>query len=373
MDRRHFVTSAFGGVTVSALALQNSNASMKQSAIPADFNIDAIDSPSKTFTYITISDDITGKVEMPLGVIKGMKQGPTVTVTGGLMASEYCGIEAASRIFKQVQPNELKGTLIVIPVVNLSSLRFRTPWLQLQNSVTPQDGKQLNECFPGNPGGSVTQRLCHELFNIVTKSDVHIDLRGGDLNESHLDHTIVSITGGALDDRCIELAKVFGHRFLLKRPSTNSQGTLIFETVKAGAPSIISESGLGYREQPLEKNVQLHVQGIRNVMKYLKMIQGAPSKPASQKYIFDGARVRAPASGIFHATMDQGELVKENQRLGEIADLKGDILAGIKSPINGIIHEMLPNRVVYQGDTVYSITTIGKDTGWANSPGNILS
>lgn len=364
MDRRHFVRTILSGAAVSTMALQNINAAKHQSISPSKFNIEDNDSPSKTFAYTTISDDTTGKIEMPLGIIRGAEEGPTIAVSGGLMGSEYCGIEAASRIYKQVQPDELKGTLIVIPVVNLSSFRFRTPWLQLQNSVTPHDGKHLNKCFPGTPDGTATQRLAHELFNIVTKSDVHIDLRGGDLNESHLDHTITSIIGDTLDDRCIELAKVFGHRFLLKRPSANSQGTLIYETVKTGTPSIISESGLGYREQPLEKNIQLHVRGIQNVMKYMNMIQGTPIKPASQKYIFDAAKVRTPASGIFHAHLDQGDMAKENQKLGEITDLKGDVLAEIRSPINGIIHEMMPNRVVYKGDMVYSITTLGEDTGW---------
>jgi predicted deacylase len=366
MDRRHFVRTFLSGAAVSTIALKNISAGTYKSIAPTEVNSEKNTSRSKTFQYKTISDDITGKVEMPLGIIKGAKEGPTLTVTAGLMASEYCGIEAASRIYKQVQPDELKGTLIVIPVVNLSSLRFRTPWLQLQNSVTPQDGKHINQCFPGAPKGTATQRLAHELFSIVTKSDVHIDLRGGDLNESHLDHTITCITGNTLDDRAIELAKVFGHRFLLKRPSTNSQGTLILETVKTGVPSIISESGLGYREQPLEKNIQLHVKGVQNVMKYMKMIPGTPIKPAKQKYIFDGATVSAPESGIFQAHLDQGDRVKDNQLLGKITDLKGDVLAEIKSPINGIIHEMMPNRVVYIGDMVYSIVTLGEDTGWVN-------
>ncbi|MFC2164190.1 succinylglutamate desuccinylase/aspartoacylase family protein [Acidobacteriota bacterium] len=366
MDRRHFVRTFLSGAAISTVAAQNINAAIYQSIAPSKFNIEDNDYPSKTFTYTTISNDITGKIEMPLGVIKGAEEGPTIAVTGGLMGSEYCGIEAASRIYKQTHPDELKGTLIVIPVVNLSSFRFRTPWLQLQNSVTPQDGKHINRSFPGTPEGTATQRLAHELFNLVTKSDVHIDLRGGDLNESHLDHTITSITGDAIDDRCIELAKVFGHRFLLKRPSAKSQGTLIYETVMTGVASIISESGLGYREQPLEENIQLHIRGVQNVMTYMKMIQGTLIKPKYQKYIFDAAKVGAPESGIFHAHVDQGEIVKENQQLGKITDLKGDILAEIKSPINGIIHEMMPNRVVYKGDMVYSIATIGEDTGWIN-------
>ncbi len=354
MDRRHFVKSLSGGVAVSAGVAQGSVTLADHSELAPQ---------TKTFDYVAISNDTTGLVEMPVGIVKG-EEGPTVTVTGGLMGTEYCGIEAASRIFKQTQPEDLRGTLVVVPVVNLSAFRFRTPWFDLQNSVTPQDGKHMNQCFPGIADGTVTERLAHALFEIVRESDAHIDLRGGDLHESHLDHTIISATGDDVERRSEELASAFGHRFLLPRQATTSQGTLIYETASVGVPSLISESGLGYRKQPLEEYVHLHVRGIRNVMKSLGMMQGTLERPESQRYIFDGPRVRAPESGIFDALLDQGEFISTNQKLGEIRDLKGDTLAEILSPTDGIIHEMLPNRLVHKGDMVFSIVTLGEDTGW---------
>jgi predicted deacylase len=353
MDRRNFVKSLSGGAAVSAGALHGIDTDTTENS----------SQPSKTFSFATITNDTTGVVEMPVGIVRG-GEGPQLIVTGGLMGTEYCGIEAASRIFKQTEPEEVSGTLVVVPVVNLSAFRFRVPWFDLQNSVTPEDGKHLNQNFPGVSDGSVTERLAHALFEIVRESDAHIDLRGGDLHESHLDHTIISVTGDEVEVRSEELAKVFGHRFLLRRPSTNSQGTLIYETARTGVPSIISESGLGYRKQPLEEYVQLHVRGIRNVMKSLGMMQGTLELPEYQRYIYDGARVRAPESGIFDAYFDQGETVTVDQQLGEIRDLKGDTLAEIRSSTDGIIHEMLPNRLVHKGDMVFSIVTLGGETGW---------
>jgi predicted deacylase len=172
------------------------------------------------------------------------------------------------------------------------------------------------------------------------------------------------VTGDDVESRSEELAKVFGHRFLLRRPTTTSQGTLIFETAQVGVPSIISESGLGYRKQPLEEYVVLHVRGIRNVMRSMGILPGEPERPEYQKYIYDGPRVRAPESGIFDAFFDQGEHIVVGQQLGEIRDLQGDTLSEIRSPTDGIIHEMLPNRLVHRGDMVFSIVTLGDDTGW---------
>jgi hypothetical protein len=96
MDRRHFVLTFLSGVAVSTLAHQNTNAAMHQSIAPYKFNIEDSDSSSKTFTYAPISNDTPGKVEMPLGIIKEAEEGPTITITGDLMASEYCGIDTAS-------------------------------------------------------------------------------------------------------------------------------------------------------------------------------------------------------------------------------------------------------------------------------------
>ncbi len=320
---------------------------------------------TKEFGYRTIKKDLAVHITLPVGIIKGQNDGPTLTITGGLLANEFCGIESASRLYSQMDLNEINGTLVIIPVVNMMCLQHRTPWYQIQNSYTPFDGKHLNRCFPGDPDGSPSEVLAHHLLHdYILKSDVHIDFRGGDLHESHVEHTITSVTDGPLDQRSIDLANVFGMRFTLPRPSTNSAGTLIYETVKRGVPSIISESGLGYRTQPLEKFVQLHIDGTLNLMKHLDMMTGEPVKPETQHFIYDGAKVKAGASGMFQAYLDQGDPVKNGQAIGKITGLDNSMLKEVISPIDGLVHEMLPRRLVYPTDTVYSLCTIGKSTGY---------
>ncbi len=163
MDRRHFVQSLSGGAAASTGALRRFDSEL---TTPRTDSSEAL-SPSKTFSYVTISKDTTGLVEMPVGIVEG-GEGPTLTVTGGLMGTEYCGIEAASRIFKQTQPETLKGKLVVVPVVNLSSFQFRTPWFDLQNSVTPQDGKHINQHFPGVPDGTVTAKKMRVMNTLIS-------------------------------------------------------------------------------------------------------------------------------------------------------------------------------------------------------------
>ncbi len=319
----------------------------------------------KEFGYRTIQSDLASHIVMPVGIIRGKEDGPTITITGGLLANEFCGVEGASRLYSDVDPTKMKGTLIIIPVVNMMCFQHRTPWYQIQNSYTPFDGKHLNRCFPGDPNGSPSEVLVYRLLHdYVLKSDAHIDFRGGDLHESHVEHTITSVTGGELDQKSIDLANVFGMRFTLPRPSTNSAGTLIYETVKRGVPSIISESGIGYVTQPIEKFIQLHIDGTINLMKHMGMMEGEPVKPETQHFIYDGAKVKASASGIFHAYLDQGDKVKVGQVIGKITGLDNVVLMEITSPVDGLVHEMLPRRLVHSTDTVYSLCTVGDPTGY---------
>jgi predicted deacylase len=319
----------------------------------------------KEFGYRTLRKDLASHVYIPVGIIKGSKNGPVLTITGGLLANEFCGVEAASRLYSMIDPVEIMGTLIVIPVVNMMCLQHRTPWYQIQNSYTPFDGKHLNRCFSGDVDGSPSDVLAyHVLHDYILGSDVHVDFRGGDLHESLVEHTITSVTGGELDKRCIEFANVFGMRFTLPRPSANSAGTLIYETVKMGVPSIISESGLGYKTQPFEEFIQLHIDGTINLMKHLGMMGSQPEKPKSQHFIYDGAKVKAGASGMFHAYLDQGDKVKRGQIIGKITGLDNSMIREVASPVDGLVHEMLPRRLVYPTDTVYSICTVGDPTGY---------
>jgi predicted deacylase len=159
----------------------------------------------KAFGYVKVVDNLAVEFDMPVGVVNGVEEGPTLMVTGGLYPTEYCGVEAASRLYKAVEPKNLKGRFIVVPVVNMPVFRFRTPWLNLRSSISPFDGGNINNSFPGDQEGRPTRRLAHTLFQLVREADYHVDFRGGDLPESHLDHTIFLKIGEPIDDRAHQL------------------------------------------------------------------------------------------------------------------------------------------------------------------------
>jgi len=323
----------------------------------------------KKFGYINIVDNVSAKFDMPVGAVSGASDGPTLAVTGGLYPTEYCGVESAARLYQFINPKELSGRFITIPVMNMSTFQFRTPAFNLvSSSTTPLDGGRINSSFPGNPDGRPTEVLAYKVFNILSKANYHVDFRGGDLPESHLVHTIYLRYGGDIDENSETMAKAFGFDYVL--PSTpeighTRPGTMIYELVKAGVASIISESGLGYRQQPLEEFIQLHIDGTVNLMKHFGMLEGEPTKPKEQKYLdMEWVRVSSPVPGVFTAIADYGDILEEGGVIGRITDLDGSTLAVITSPIDGIVHTMFPRRVVHKRDPLYTLLKINEPTGW---------
>jgi len=327
-----------------------------------------INKGEKKFGYINLVNTPAVTCDMPVGIIKGYSDGPTLTVTGGLYPTEYCGVESAARLYHQIEPENISGTFISIPVINMYGLQFRGPMKLISTGRNPTDMLNINNSFPGDENGKPSQVNAKKVFDILSKVDYHIDFRGGDFPESHLQHTIYNKIGNNLDEVAETMAKTAGFKYVL--PGTpaighTSPGTMIYEAMNAGCASIITEAGLGYREQPLERYIQAHIDATLNIMKQFGIMEGKPEKPETQHFLdMEWVRVPSPGSGVFIALSDHGDILKEGQVIGLIKDLDGSVLHEVKSPIDGIVHTMFPRRIVHVNDGLYTLLRIGEETGY---------
>ena len=351
--RREFAlgtTAAIGAVAatgISAKAAENKEKTYAPFDVPKG---------TKQFTYENIIDNDAVRMDMPLGIINGKNDGPTMIVTGGLFATEYSGVEAASRVYRDTDPATLSGRLIIIPVITMDAFQFRTPMFNLSSGVSPRDGKSLNSVFPGNKDGSPTEVLAHYVFHeLVMKSDYHIDLRGGDLAESHVVHSIHPNNASSDVNRISEeMSRMCGFEYFQARDV--DPRSLVYETSQAGIPSIITQCGLGFKTQPEEEFINFHIQAITNNMKHFNMIAGDPViHPKQREFTVGFDQLRAKTGGTFQGIADQGDIVKKGELIGRVTGLDGSVLAEIHSPLNGVVHELLVRRVVFQGDLLYNL------------------
>ncbi|TFH15290.1 hypothetical protein E4H04_08635 [Candidatus Bathyarchaeota archaeon] len=327
-----------------------------------------VEKGKKAFGYIEVIDNVAASYKMPVGVVNGSNDGPTIVVTGGLYPTEYYGIESASRLYQELDPMKLTGRFISIPVINMYGLQFRGPMKLISTGRNPVDMQNINNSFPGVENGTPSQVNAKRVYDILKKANYHIDFRGGDLNESHLQHTIYDRIGSELDDVAETMAKVAGYKYVL--PGTPEIGhtsptTMIYEAMKAGCASIITEAGLGYREQPLEMYIQAHIDATYNIMKHFGMLKGEPVKPKTQNYLdMEWIRVPSPGPGIWIAKADQGDVLKEGQIIGLIKGLDGSVLHEVKSPVAGVVHTMYPRRVVHINEGLFTLLRVDKKTGY---------
>jgi predicted deacylase len=285
----------------------------------------------------------TEEVEIPFAVIEGSRPGPRLLVTAGVHGSEFCSIETALRLTK-LRPEELSGTLIVLPILNMRGFTGRSIY------VMPEDGKNLNRVFPGKPDGTVSERLAHWLVaNVYPDVDAYLDLHGGDLDESLVPFSL--FPNGS--EASLALASAFGLSIAV---AAGGEGYTINAAHKIGVPGIIAEvSGNGLWG---EESVGEMTAGVERVMKHLGMISktvrpAAQAKPQTVTMWVPSA----PVSGLWYPAKELSEPVTAGEQLGEIRDVFGKLLSTISSKEDGFILYRLTSLSVNKGEALLGVAT----------------
>lgn len=301
-------------------------------------------SGERTTTKLEVSHTIAGKIEIPLITVAGKNPGPKLCVVAGSHACEISSVEAAIRVTRMVKPEELNGLLISLPILNTPGLQTRSPY------VCPLDGLNVNRVFPGTPDGSPSHRIAHKAFSIIKDSNYVIDLHGGDTPEEHINIVYVPNEG---EPRALEASRGMRDRFLAEYSEVHGvAGSVSTEASRIGIPSLTVEGGeLGRYD---DKAIQWIVNGIMNVMKYLKMLPGE-SQSQSPEIFTERIWVRAPDTGILIRNVKAGEKVSRGQLLGRINNFYGDEVSKILSPTSGIVMMSFPWPAVNTGDGIWVI------------------
>src|SRR5687767_6983371 len=127
---------------------------------------------------------------VPFSIIRGAQSGPTLALIGGTHGSEVAPIIALQRVRADIDPAQLKGTLLIVHVANMPSFLGRTIY------YSPVDGKNLNRVYPGKADGTSSERIAFAITNeIIQRSDYLVDMHAGDGNESLRPYTYWSNLG----------------------------------------------------------------------------------------------------------------------------------------------------------------------------------
>lgn len=295
--------------------------------------------------------DVPGTpIRMPLTVVNGAAPGPVLSVTAGVHGGEYPGIEAAIRTAASLDARDVKGAVIIVHIVDVPAFHARAIY------VCPLDGKNPNRVFPGNPAGTASERLAHTLFSeVIARAEYFVDLHGGDLNEALVPFTILLDSGSpGVDARTLELARAYGIRYIVRG---RVAGGTYAAAAQKGIPAILTEAGgQGLLE---EEALQIHLRGLRNVMRHLGILPGRPEPGDAVTVLKEFHWVTSAHAGLFYPDITPGDRVTRGQRVGETRDYFGRRLAEITSPADGIVLFTVTTPATNPQDPLFAVGGAG--------------
>ncbi len=272
-------------------------------------------------------------LEIPVVELTGAPDGPLLTVLAGVHGCEYASMAAVRRWANGLQEREFRGRVRAVPVLNLPAFRARAPF------VVPEDGKNLNRSFPGDPAGTLAERLAYDAFTqLISGSDAVVDAHCGDLVEALQPFSLYD--AGPAEDQARDLARAYGLRYLIRQqpgPDRAVAGSTSAAAAHAGIPAIIAEAGgCGLVE---EDAVRLHVDGLDRVLSALGMTAGAGPAPSAQPvHLGRFLWLNCTGAGWWDPAVRPGDAVAAGQTLGTITSLDGaEVLETVAAPAEGVV------------------------------------
>ncbi|GAB2961124.1 succinylglutamate desuccinylase/aspartoacylase family protein [Saccharothrix stipae] len=274
---------------------------------------------------------------IPLIVVNGAHPGPVLCVDAGVHGDEYDGQQAVRQVLAETDPATLRGTLVGIPCLN-------TPAFEAAARTSGLDHANLNRIFPGDPDGSYSFRLAAAFVaQVVPAIDALVDLHTGGAYGEIAPLTIVQ---GGYEDLATGIGLAAGHELIWKGGKWG--GTVRHPALAAGKAAITIEVGGGtYRD----RNVETHVDSVRNIMRHLGMIDGAVRLRDSYTVV-TGTFARSAAGGFFLAHAEPGEQCEEGDLIGRVVDHYGATLEEVRADWDGIVLWVRRIRTVRPGDEV---------------------
>jgi predicted deacylase len=297
-------------------------------------------------------------MSIPIAVAHGAKAGPVLALLAGAHGTEYASIIALEKLIAEIDPTQLSGTVIILPLVNVPSFQKVVPHLN------PTDGKNMNRMYPGKMDGTQTDRASYLITTqVVEQADHVIDFHGGDIDESLRPYSYWNKTGRAEQDsfsRGMVLAFGLDHIIISADRPKDPKDSRYFENTAStrGKPSITVEAGHAGTVE--SDDVAVLVNGTLSVMRHLKMLPGA-AKPADNPVWIDHlADVAADEGGIFYPLVKRGAHIDAGMRIGYVTDYVGKMLFQARAKEPGVLLYVRAVPSINKGETIASVGVVGK-------------
>ncbi len=325
--------------------------------LPQSLNIlGSLISPGESRRLLWIASETSygSKLETPVYIIHGKEPGPTLCLTAAIHGDELNGVEIVRQLVSDLSADDLYGTVIGVPIVNLLGFTRGSRYLP--------DRRDLNRFFPGNPYGSSASRIAFSFFqDIVRHCDLLIDVHTGSLNRTNL----AQVRANLQIPEVLELTTKFGSTAVLH--SRKLSGNLRSAATKQGIPAVALE--LGEPGSLQKAHIKEGVEIIETVMIGLDMIRRLWTIGESQPVFYRSRWVRVNYGGLLVSKVEVGERIREGDDLGTIVNPLTNESFKIVSPYSGRILGMALNQFMLPGYAAFNVGIVAdEETAAVDAP-----
>jgi hypothetical protein len=295
-------------------------------------------------TYVELRDGT--RVNLPVMLVNGAEDGPTLVITAATHPRELIGVEAVRIVTREfIDPKKVKGRIIAFPIANPLGFQFGT-------YVSPHDGINMSVAYPGSSGGQLTSRLANFIWeNAAKKADLCIDFHEN--VKPCLCFSMVGAVGKPeTEKKALEAAKAFGVTVIRRVPTVGWElpgkratdlsysATCMTNGIPAFTPELANSTEQTFNKDE-EVSVQVGVRGILNVMKHMKMIPGEIEEQKGILVLHGNFEARnmtkAERGGLVHRLVKPGIKLEKGTPIAKVYNAYGDAVETIVMPHDGYI------------------------------------
>lgn len=314
-------------------------------------NIDLL-SPGKRLGHLELvwSDNVHayGVIPVPIGVVSS-GPGPHALITAGVHGDEYEGLVIARRLFADLDPSRITGTITIMPAVNLPAVRAAT-------RVSPIDGGNMNRAFPGHPSQGPTAMIADFIEReILPRTDIAVDLHSGGTRSFYTPCGYVYAFGSrAFRERKLAAAHAFGAPHTAIVAATSSGGSLSSACERNNVVMVATELGGG---GVLDRRaMELGYAGTLGVLRHAGVLAGDVVGRRTSLVHVESRRssVMATSDGLLEHAVEVGVAVEQGQLAGRIwpIDDPSRTPVAVTFAASGIVLARRATPLVIAGDTV---------------------
>lgn len=270
-------------------------------------------------------------LEVPFHVVRGSSEGPVLLVQSGVSGLEIEPAMILPKVLEEIDPAEISGTLIVVPLLNTSGFEF-----EQVNAVW--DDKDLNSLGRGKPNGTVSEQMVHAYFeDVISRADAIIDVHTGAL-WGYFRYAGVYRSGAVEESE--ELAVALGlPQVLVGQPEDSS---MAFEAAQAGKVVVSAwiGGGPGLRDYGQDDLGRVG-RAVFNALRHLGMLTGEPEFECDSVAIIEQHTVLRVSGERGLTFMDQdkrGSLIQAGERIGYVRHpFTGEVIEEIRAMRQGVL------------------------------------